>query len=179
MLDLNKDSKDATEGRAVQEDDGVHRDLKENKNIDSANKKIIAKITRMQENARRKLADDRTKLWSQLDENLEQLKDDLEKADEKRQGNENQNEKEISNHKTLQTMSQMAQKIDEDNQILMKKNQELKIQYLSQENDRELLLKQIIYYKKESQKVKEQHDSLKRKVEEARSEERQQDEMLS
>ena len=76
-------------------------------------------------------------------------------------------------------MSQMAQKIDEDNQILMKKNQELKIQYLSQENDRELLLQQIIHYKKESQKIKEQHEALKRKVEEARSEERHQEEMLS
>jgi hypothetical protein len=102
LLDLNKDSKDcaAAEGKAAQED-GVHRDLKANKDIDSANKEIMAKITRMQANARRKLADDRTKLWSQLDENLKQLKEDLEKANEKRQGNENQQDKEISNHKTL------------------------------------------------------------------------------
>ena len=30
----------------------------------------------------------------------------------------------------------------------MRKNQELKIQFLTQENDRELLVKQIIYQKK-------------------------------
>jgi hypothetical protein len=38
-------------------------------------------------------------------------------------------------------MSMMAQKIDEDNQSLMKKNQEQRIQFLSQENDRDLLIR--------------------------------------
>lgn len=51
----------------------------------------------------------------------------------------------------------MAQKIDEDNQNLIKKNQELRIEFLSQENDRELLLKQIIYHKKINQNQKIQH----------------------
>ena len=41
-------------------------------------------------------------------------------------------------------MTNMAQKIDDDNRKLMKKNEELKIQYLSQENDKVLLLKQIL-----------------------------------
>ena len=45
----------------------------------------------------------------------------------------------------LDTMTQVAQKIDEDNRVLMKKHGELKIQFLSQENDRELLLKQLIF----------------------------------
>ena len=45
-------------------------------------------------------------------------------------------------------MTQVAQKIDDDNRVLMKKYQELKIQYLSQENDSDLLLRQIIYHKK-------------------------------
>lgn len=36
----------------------------------------------------------------------------------------------------------------------MKKNQELKIEYLSQENDRDLLLKQLIFQKKESQRLR-------------------------
>lgn len=129
--------------------------IAENKNTVAGCRAIMGEITTLQQNARRKLAEDRSKMWAQLDENLEQLKDDLTKANEKRQGNESQQDKEISNHKTLQTMSQMAQKIDEDNQILMKKNQELKIQFLSQENDRELLLKQIIHFKKEGQKIRE------------------------
>lgn len=45
----------------------------------------------------------------------------------------------------LDTMTQIAQKIDDENRALMKKNQDLKIQYMSQENDRDLLLKQLIY----------------------------------
>jgi len=52
-------------------------------------------------------------------------------------------EKELVEH--LDTMTQIAQKIDDENRALMKKNQDLKIQYMSQENDRDLLLKQLIY----------------------------------
>jgi len=42
-------------------------------------------------------------------------------------------------------MTQIAQRIDDENRALMKKNAELKIEYLSQENDRDLLLKQLIF----------------------------------
>ena len=58
-------------------------------------------------------------------------------------------------------MTQVAQKIDEDNRVLMKKYQELKIQYLSQENDSDLLIKQNIYHKKQNQKIREAHQKLK------------------
>lgn len=47
-------------------------------------------------------------------------------------------EKELNDH--LETMTQIAQKIDYENRELMKKNTELSIQVKSQENDRELLL---------------------------------------
>lgn len=43
----------------------------------------------------------------------------------------------------------MAQKIDEDNQQLMKRNQELKIQFLTQEEDASLLKKQIAHHAKQ------------------------------
>jgi hypothetical protein len=43
----------------------------------------------------------------------------------------------------------------------MKKHGELKIQYLSQENDRELLMRQLVFHKKESQKLRELHARLK------------------
>jgi len=42
----------------------------------------------------------------------------------------------------------VAQKIDDDNRVLIKKNEELKIQFLSQEEDSEILQKQLIYHKK-------------------------------
>ena len=46
----------------------------------------------------------------------------------------------------------------------MKKYQELKIQYLSQENDSDLLIKQIIYHKKENQRIRDTHFKLKKQV---------------
>lgn len=61
----------------------------------------------------------------------------------------------------LETMTQIAQKIDDENRGLMKKNSELKIQYLSQENDRDLLLKQLIFQKKENQRLRK--DALEKK----------------
>lgn len=103
----------------------------------------------MQANAQSKLSNSRAKMWATLDENLKLYKEGLEKANAKRKDNEfDPTEKDRSNRETLETMSSMAQKIDEDNQQLMKRNQELKIQYMSQENDREMLIKQIIYHKK-------------------------------
>jgi cytochrome c biogenesis protein len=44
----------------------------------------------------------------------------------------------------IDTMTQIAQRIDDENRALMKKNAELKIEYLSQENDRDLLLTQLL-----------------------------------
>lgn len=46
----------------------------------------------------------------------------------------------------------------------MKKNQELNIQFLSQENDRDLLVRQLIFHKKENQKVRDNHFRLKKTV---------------
>ena len=66
----------------------------------------------------------------------------------------------------------MAQKIDDDNKSLQLKNQELKIQFASQEDDRDLLLRQLIYYKKENQKVREQHAKLKKQAEKLQEAER-------
>ena len=62
-------------------------------------------------------------------------------------------------------MTQIAQKIDNENRELIKRNAELKIEFKSQENDRELLLKQIIFQKKENQKLKEELDRVKKVAE--------------
>ena len=43
----------------------------------------------------------------------------------------------------------------------MKKNGELKIQYLSQENDRDLLLKQLIAQKREHQRLRKRWDEVR------------------
>jgi len=66
----------------------------------------------------------------------------------------------------------VAQKIDDDNKLLQLKNQELKIQFASQEDDRDLLLRQLIYYKKENQKMRESHAKLKKQAEKLQEAER-------
>ena len=69
-------------------------------------------------------------------------------------------------------MTQVAQNIDDDNRVLTKKNQELKIQYLSQENDRDLLLRELIYQKKESAKLRESHRKFKKESDELKAAEK-------
>lgn len=70
----------------------------------------------MKEDAKVKLSNNNAKIWATLDENLAQYKEGLQKANEKRQGNDlNSSDKDKSNKETLETMSSMAQKIDEDN----------------------------------------------------------------
>jgi len=51
----------------------------------------------------------------------------------------------------------------------MKKNSELKIQYLTQENDRDLLLKQIIFQKKEHQRLKKEWEERKKEAEDMKA----------
>ena len=77
-----------------------------------------------------------------MDKKLEDIKQQLKAETEKKKENQydfKEKEKELNDH--LDTMTQIAQKIDDENRNLMKKNSELKIQYMSQENDRDLLLK--------------------------------------
>jgi hypothetical protein len=53
----------------------------------------------------------------------------------------------------------------------MKKNTELKVEYKAQENDRELLVKQLVMQKKENAKIKEEIDFFERIIEEKEEEE--------
>lgn len=63
-------------------------------------------------------------------------------------------------------MTECAEKTDKEKQLLLKKNDQLKIEFKSQDKDHELLMKQIIYYKKQEVKLNEQHEELKRRAEE-------------
>lgn len=73
-------------------------------------------------------------------------------------------------------MTSVAQRIDDDNRVLMKKNQELKIQFLSQDNDKDLLLRQLIFHKKENVNLRDVHKELRAKVEMIKSAEKADDE---
>lgn len=83
--------------------------------------------------------------WKDLDRKLDDIKTQMRAESSKKQGESydfKERERELNEH--LETMTQIAQRIDDENRALMKKNAELKIEYLSQENDRDLLLTQLL-----------------------------------
>jgi flagellar motor switch protein FliM len=88
--------------------------------------------------------------WKELDRKLDDIKSQMRAENSKKQDASydfKERERELNEH--LETMTQIAQRIDDENRALMKKNAELKIEYLSQENDRDLLLTQLLQQKKE------------------------------
>lgn len=116
-LELNKQSSAEKREEAKKQAEGVYQNQKDVKDIRAKYKAIGDCIKQMKEDAKVKLANNNAKVWATLDENLAQYKEGLQKANEKRQGNDlNSNDKDKSNKETLETMSSMAQKIDEDNQ---------------------------------------------------------------
>lgn len=105
----------------------------------------------MQTHTAQHLQNQKKRLWESLDKNLIRHKQELMDENARRADNDEDFTKvEKTLKDRLETMTQMAQQIDDDNRGLMKTNQELKISYLSQVDDRDLLLKQIIYHKKQS-----------------------------
>lgn len=132
-----------------------HINQKNVKQINSLYDRINETIGVIQENTAKELWKQRHEIWDTLSKKLDDIKQQLKAETEKKKENQydfKEKEKELNEH--LDTMTQIAQKIDDENRNLMKKNQDLKIQYMSQENDRDLLLKQLIYQKKEHQRVK-------------------------
>ena len=69
-------------------------------------------------------------------------------------------------HHHLELITNIAQRIDNENRALMKKNQELKGEYKAQENDRELLVKQLVMQKKENAKIREEIEFYERIIQE-------------
>lgn len=71
-------------------------------------------------------------------------------------------ENELQHH--LELITNIAQRIDNENRTLLKKNQELRNEYRAQENDRELLVKQLVMQKKENQKAKDEIEFFERLI---------------
>ncbi len=77
---------------------------------------LLGSIRQMQQDASTKLQDHRTKIWIQLDDNLAKYKAELSAENHNKKGNDfDFQEQEKTLKDRLETMSNMAQKIDEDN----------------------------------------------------------------
>lgn len=126
---------------------------------------VHEKIQEISEGAAKVLLKQRGSIWNTLDKKLEDIKTQL-KAEYSKKEDSNydfkERERELNEH--LETMTQIAQRIDDENRALMKKNAELKIEYVSQENDSEVLMQQLIQQKKEFQRLKIIQDEVKAKA---------------
>jgi hypothetical protein len=69
-------------------------------------------------------------------------------------------------HHYLELITNIASRIDNENRSLMKKNKELKQEYKAQENDREVLVKQLVMQKKENTKINEEIQFYTKVIEE-------------
>ena len=76
-------------------------------------------------------------------------------------------------------MTDCAQKLDKQHQKLEERATELKIENASQENDYTLLMKQLIYYRKQQKQIKEEHTRIKAELDKFKKEEEQTDRMLA
>ena len=72
-------------------------------------------------------------------------------------------ENELNHH--LELITNIASRIEKENRMLMKKNKELKNDYRAQENDRKLLLTQLVLLKKENAATQEEIDYYSRVIE--------------
>jgi len=70
----------------------------------------------------------------------------------------------------LEWIKDIAQKIDQENHTLMKKYMDLKAQYSTQENDREILLREVILKKKKNAILKSQIDQYEKVLEDVSKE---------
>ena len=130
-------------------------------NIDGIQDKIKLLKEEQEKDIVRKFSTDLNKLKSEI-ENSKTTKGDT-------TANMKDRENQLNQH--LEVITNIAQRIENENRALMKKNSELKKEYQSQENDRELLLKQLVMLKKENGKIKEEIDYYNKIIEEKKEEE--------
>lgn len=129
-------------------------------NIEGIQDKIKALKEEQEKDIVRKFSTDLNKLKS----DIENSKSTKGYSTEELKDRENQ----LNQH--LEVITNIAQRIENENRALMKKNNELKKEYQNQENDRELLLKQLVMLKKENGKIREEIDYYNKIIEEKKEE---------
>ena len=90
---------------------------------------------------------------------------EIEQKAEKQEGNAaDLMKQEAEYRRKLELITNIAQRIDNENRDLRKKNRELKSEYKAQVNDRELLVKQLVLQKKENEKSQDEIEEMERKI---------------
>jgi hypothetical protein len=112
-------------------------------------KEIVDMIDEIQVNTAKTLLNQKKDYCKILNSKYNQFQQKIDQEKEKTGENTadfKQREKELKEN--LETMTQIAQRIDNENISLIKKNSELNIEFKSQAQDKDLLIKQIIQQKK-------------------------------
>lgn len=103
--------------------------------------RIKERIGDIQQDTALQLERKRAELWAMFDKQLDEFKSRVRiQTMKENEGKRDWDDVEKELTEKLETLTEIAQKIDQDNIKLMKKNNDLKIEYLSQENDRDLLI---------------------------------------
>lgn len=137
---------------------------KTKKVIDALNEELNSNIEGIQDKIKDLKEEQEKDIVRKFSTDLNRLKAEIENS-KTMMGNTGKIEN-VENNQQLETITNVAQRIENENRTLMKKNSELKKEYQSQENDKELLLKQLVMLKKENSKVKEEIDFYKKLIEE-------------
>ncbi|CAK88388.1 unnamed protein product (macronuclear) [Paramecium tetraurelia] len=151
-------------------------DRKIMENIYKDHNKIIDGINNIQLRTSKILVDQERDIIRFFNNKINEIKKQFEEERIKKGKNDQEYiEKENQLISELEWIKNIAQKIDNENHSLMQKYKELKIQYQTQENDREMLLKELIMKKKKNAILKSQIEQYEKLLNEAQKDEVEQD----
>ncbi|CAD8136847.1 unnamed protein product [Paramecium octaurelia] len=151
-------------------------DRKIMENIYKDHNKIIEGINNIQLRTSKILVDQERDIIRFFNNKINEIKKQFEEERIKKGKNDQEYiEKENQLISELEWIKNIAQKIDNENHSLMQKYKELKIQYQTQENDREMLLKELIMKKKKNAILKSQIQQYEKLLNEVQKDEVEQD----
>ncbi|CAD8056055.1 unnamed protein product [Paramecium sonneborni] len=151
-------------------------DRKIMENIYKDHNKIIEGINNIQLRTSKILVDQERDIIRFFNNKINEIKKQFEEERIKKGKNDQEYiEKENQLISELEWIKNIAQKIDNENHSLMQKYKELKIQYQTQENDREMLLKELIMKKKKNAILKSQIQQYEKLLNEVQKDEIEQD----
>ncbi|CAD8179025.1 unnamed protein product [Paramecium pentaurelia] len=136
--------------------------------------KIIEGINSIQLRTSKILVDQERDIIRFFNNKINEIKKQFQEEREKKGQNDKEYiQKEDQLISELEWIKKIAQKIDDENHQLMQKYKELKVEYQTQERDREMLMKELIIKKKENAILKSQIQQYEKLLNDVQKEEDQ------
>ncbi|CAD8195975.1 unnamed protein product [Paramecium octaurelia] len=136
--------------------------------------KIIEGINNIQLRTSKILVDQERDIIRFFNNKINEIKKQFQEEREKKGQNDKEYiQKENQLISELEWIKRIAQKIDDENHQLMQKYKELKVEYQTQERDREMLMKELIIKKKENAILKSQIQQYEKLLNDVQKEDEQ------